>query len=147
MYISSSLLQPYYSWTIDTGATYHMCSNKTLFLSLFKLSHPHFIGLTNGTNACVSFDGNVKLHDSLILQGVLYVPNFNTILFLFPNWILNSNPLFFSLINIAYRRTFRQGINSLLLSLAIRSMIFTFSIIKPFLIHCLSVFFCIQSLL
>lgn len=63
VYKSSSLLQPFYSWIVDTGATYHMCSNKTLFLSLFKLLHPHFIG----GNVCVSFAGNVKLRDSLIL--------------------------------------------------------------------------------
>lgn len=68
-------------------------------------------------------------------------PISNTIFFLFSNWTVNSNLLSYSLFNIFYCRTFCQGINSLLVSLSIRSMIFTFFfIIEPFVIRCLSVF-------
>ena len=33
VYKSKEVLQPYYSWIIDTGATDHMCSNSSLLFS------------------------------------------------------------------------------------------------------------------
>ena len=76
VYKSSSLLQNNLSWIIDTGATDHMCSNKALFLSMTKLSQPHLIGLPNGSDTSVSFIGKVQIHTSIILDNVLYVPDF-----------------------------------------------------------------------
>lgn len=76
VYKSSSKLQLYHSWIIDTGATDHMCSNKDFFSFLTPISQSHSIGMPNGHHTSVSFIGDVKLHDSLILHGVLYVPDF-----------------------------------------------------------------------
>lgn len=76
VYSSSNLLQPHISWIMDSGATYHICSNKSLFLLLDKLPHTQYIGLPNGNDTTVSFVYNVPLHESLILTNVLYVPSF-----------------------------------------------------------------------
>ena len=76
VYKSATLLQTHFSWIVDSGATDHMCSNKSLFLSLTKLSNPQSIGLPDGHDTSVSFIGSVKLHDSIVLEGALYVPAF-----------------------------------------------------------------------
>ena len=76
VYESSHLLQPYYSWIIDSGATDHMCSNRSLFLTFHKLHQSQLIGLPDGHDTSVDFYGDIRLHDSITLQNVLYVPRF-----------------------------------------------------------------------
>lgn len=53
-----------------------MCSNKSLFQYFTQLAKPHFAGLLDGHDTPVTFVGDVKLHDSVILHVVLYVPSF-----------------------------------------------------------------------
>ena len=50
VYKSSSTLEEQYSSILDTRATDHMCSNKSLFTSLIKLKQPHQTCLPNGHN-------------------------------------------------------------------------------------------------
>lgn len=76
VYKSSDIFQPHLSWRVDSGATNHICSNKSLFSSLSKISQTQFIGLPNGNDTIVSFVGNVPLHESLVLKNVLYAPSF-----------------------------------------------------------------------
>lgn len=75
VYKSSELLHPHLSWIVDSGATDHIFSNKSIFSSLSKLPHTQFIVL-NGNDTTISFVGNLTLHASLILENVLYVPSF-----------------------------------------------------------------------
>ncbi|KAI3700839.1 hypothetical protein L2E82_45478 [Cichorium intybus] len=76
VYKSSSYLKRHISFIIDSGATDHMCSNPNLFLSMTQFSQPHTIGLPNGFSLIVSHYGDVRVHDSILLQHVLYVPSF-----------------------------------------------------------------------
>ena len=76
VYKSASHLTSHLSFIIDSGATDHMCSNSNLFLSMHPFSQPHTIGLSNGYNLVVSHYGDVRLHDSILLHNVLYVPLF-----------------------------------------------------------------------
>lgn len=70
------LLQTHNSWIIDSGATYHICSNQYLFVSLTKLIRPQSLVLPNGQGTFVNYIGDVEIHDSITLHGVLYVPEF-----------------------------------------------------------------------
>lgn len=67
------MLHKYHSWIIDTGATDHMCTNKESFMHLTPMSKPHSNYLPNGHDTLVSFVRSIQLHDSINLQGVLYV--------------------------------------------------------------------------
>lgn len=72
----SSYLHTHLSWIIDSGATDHMCCNRSLFSFLQPLSQPHSIGLPNGLKTQVTFMGDVKIHKTITLENVLYVPCF-----------------------------------------------------------------------
>lgn len=76
VYKSSSLFHTNISWIMDSGATDHIFSNRDLFSSFQSLIQPHYIGLPDGHHAIVSFVGDIHLHDSIVLHGVLYVPSF-----------------------------------------------------------------------
>ncbi|KAI3515606.1 hypothetical protein L1887_14507 [Cichorium endivia] len=71
VYKSSSVLEERFSWIVDSGASDHMCSNKSFFTSLIKLNQPHWIGFPDGHNTTVSFYGDVQLHDLVTLRDVL----------------------------------------------------------------------------
>lgn len=73
---SASLLHKHFSWIIDSGANDHMCSNKSFLVSLHKLPSPHLIGLPDGQTTFISFIGDIQLHETILLKGVLYVPSF-----------------------------------------------------------------------
>lgn len=64
------------TWIIDSGASDHICCDKTLFSSLNKFSRSHLIGLPSDQSIKVSQYGNVPIHDKIMLSQVLYVPDF-----------------------------------------------------------------------
>lgn len=64
------------SWIIDTGATDHSVSSITLFKSYSKLNHPLSIQLPNNVSVSVPHVGSVVLSDKLVLNEVLYIPDF-----------------------------------------------------------------------
>ena len=62
-------------WLIDSGASRHICANRSLFTTLKPL-HNSMVTLPNHTSLPVSFSGEVIMNDCLILRDVLYVPSF-----------------------------------------------------------------------
>ncbi|KAK9683303.1 hypothetical protein RND81_10G130400 [Saponaria officinalis] len=72
--LNSSLMRN--CWILDSGATDHMCSNKSLFIDLMHLVKPYSISLPNGQTVVISFVGSVHISSDLILRNVLYVPCF-----------------------------------------------------------------------
>ncbi|XP_012856897.1 PREDICTED: uncharacterized protein LOC105976150 [Erythranthe guttata] len=66
--------QPHY-WIIDSGASRHICNDKTLFSSLHKVNFARVI-LPDCSLVVVEYMGDVCLSDDLILKNVFYVPSF-----------------------------------------------------------------------
>jgi len=64
------------SWIVDTGAFDHMTSNLKFFTNLQPLKKPIHVTLPNGSLKVVTHAGQVPLCSKLILQNVLYVPDF-----------------------------------------------------------------------
>nr|KAJ0190415.1 hypothetical protein LSAT_V11C800399240 [Lactuca sativa] len=64
------------SWIIDSGATDHICCDQNLFSSIHTFSHSHFISLPNGQSIPVTKSGKVPIHENIILNDVLYAPQF-----------------------------------------------------------------------
>ncbi|KAF7835230.1 uncharacterized protein G2W53_010089 [Senna tora] len=63
-------------WIIDTGASNHICHNKSLMQNVRKLDKPINIHLPNGTNILVKETGTVNI-GSLQLKDVFYIPSFH----------------------------------------------------------------------
>lgn len=63
-------------WIVDTGASDHMVSNLALFSHTYKLHKPVLIGLPDGSLKHVLIAGTVHLSKDIILEDVLYVPEF-----------------------------------------------------------------------
>lgn len=63
-------------WIIDTGASDLMAFNSMLFTDIHNISQPITICLPDGSNKIVNLIGNVMLTSNILLQNVLYVPNF-----------------------------------------------------------------------
>ncbi|KAL0448485.1 UNVERIFIED_CONTAM: hypothetical protein Slati_1404900 [Sesamum latifolium] len=73
----SSFINDFGSWIIDTGATNHMCADSSLLTHTHKLINKSLVvHLPDGSSQPVELTGDVCLHDSLILHGVLCVPSF-----------------------------------------------------------------------
>ena len=54
-----------------------MCNTLVLFLNINDISYnKHYINIPNGPKVRVTKMGRIKLHDILILEDVLYVPQF-----------------------------------------------------------------------
>ena len=62
-------------WIIDSGATHHVCHEKNKFLSLSETLNQS-ISLPNGLGVKIIGTGKVKINESLILNTVLYIPDF-----------------------------------------------------------------------
>lgn len=73
---TSSLNDDLHKWIIDIRATNHICAVRNLFVSLKPLTQIFFIHLPNGSTKIVQFYGNVRLHETLCLKIVLYIPSF-----------------------------------------------------------------------
>ncbi|KZV15509.1 hypothetical protein F511_38613 [Dorcoceras hygrometricum] len=65
---------PTFSWIIDTGATHHICCSLHHFVS-FKPFNSN-VTLPNSLNIPVTHIGSVMLLPEIILQNVLFVPQF-----------------------------------------------------------------------
>lgn len=64
------------SWIIDSGASDHMCFDKSLLFQIHKLHIPHHITLPNGEKT-ISFEvGSTRITKEVVLHNVLYVPMF-----------------------------------------------------------------------
>lgn len=63
-------------WILDSGASDHMCSSKSMFSTISPLNQPITISLPNGDILSISFAGTVQITPEIILTNVLYVPNF-----------------------------------------------------------------------
>lgn len=64
-------------WIIDTGASNHMCCDKSLMHNLSVTNQPFQIALPNKQTILVHQLGTMHLTSKLVLQNVLYVPTFN----------------------------------------------------------------------
>ena len=63
-------------WIFDFGATDHICSNLSRFLSYTHISPIH-VKLPNSSSIIATIAGLVSFSDSLILSNVLYLPEFS----------------------------------------------------------------------
>lgn len=63
-------------WLIDSGATYHIIYDPSLYQSLVPLSRSS-VSLSNGQNATVTHKDTIHINTSLILRNVLCVPLFH----------------------------------------------------------------------
>ncbi|KAG7588381.1 Integrase catalytic core [Arabidopsis suecica] len=63
------------SWIIDSGATHHVCHDKALFLSLSETLN-NSVTLPTGFGVKITGIGTFKLNEFLILNNVLYIPDF-----------------------------------------------------------------------
>ncbi|KAK9758022.1 hypothetical protein RND81_01G201300 [Saponaria officinalis] len=64
------------SWILDSGATDHMCANKSLFSRLACIPNPYTISLPNGQIVTIDSVGIVPINSDITLSDVLYVPCF-----------------------------------------------------------------------
>ncbi|XP_056841747.1 uncharacterized protein LOC130494925 [Raphanus sativus] len=63
------------SWIIDSGATHHVCHDRSKFLTLSDTLNQS-VSLPNGLGVQIVGTGQVKINESLILNNVLYIPDF-----------------------------------------------------------------------
>ncbi|KAF7842363.1 uncharacterized protein G2W53_004661 [Senna tora] len=63
-------------WIIDTGATSHMCSNKSLIRDLKPLMQPRLVHLPDKSKKIIHNIGTVIINSELVLKNVLFVPSF-----------------------------------------------------------------------
>lgn len=62
-------------WIVDSGATKHICSSATSFISMRSINNS-FVTLPDHTPILVHFSGDIKLNSRIILKDVLFVPHF-----------------------------------------------------------------------
>ena len=62
-------------WIVDSGATQHIFSQASVFVSLHPIHHTT-VTLPNHSQILVHFASDVKLHFDLELKDVLFVPKF-----------------------------------------------------------------------
>ena len=77
-------------WIVDSGATSHITFSLDTFLE-YKPMHNYHVSLPNGSRVSVAAVGSVSLSASLILQNVLYIPDFKVNLLSVPALLSNSN--------------------------------------------------------
>ncbi|KAJ9554588.1 hypothetical protein OSB04_018633 [Centaurea solstitialis] len=63
-------------WILDSGASKHICCDRNMFLHIHPIQDSN-VKLPNGSIIPVSGIGNVRLNDILLLEDVLYVPQFH----------------------------------------------------------------------
>lgn len=74
--LSSSTADVAYSWVIDSGASSHICFDKSVFINLRPAQHVSVV-LPTQSRFMVEYVGDIKLTDDLILHNVLLVPQFS----------------------------------------------------------------------
>ena len=70
-----SMLNSRIYWIVDSGASKHICTNRSLFLNLKPLQNST-VTLPNNAVVPVKHIGDVRLKQDLLLTDVLYVPDF-----------------------------------------------------------------------
>lgn len=63
-------------WIIDSGASDHMCNNKSLLHDFQTISNPSHVSIANGHTVPVLGTGNVNLLSDIIKSCALYIPGF-----------------------------------------------------------------------
>lgn len=63
-------------WIIDSGASDHMTSDKSLLFNIQTLSVPYLVSLPNGYKVKVHNVDSLALFPNFILHNVLYIPIF-----------------------------------------------------------------------
>jgi len=64
------------SWILDSGASDHICSDKTFLHDLSVLSVPVMVKLPNGTHVQVTQQGKLHITQGFVLEHVLVIPHF-----------------------------------------------------------------------
>lgn len=64
------------TWIIDSGASNHMCFDKSALFSIKTLEIPHSVTLPNGQKTHAYNIGNTYIADNVVLSNILYVPMF-----------------------------------------------------------------------
>lgn len=75
--LSPSLISDRQWWIADSGASRHICANRSMFLHLHAIMNS---SIMLHDNSCVSVQssGDVPLRSTVILKDVLYVPSFKS---------------------------------------------------------------------
>lgn len=63
-------------WVIDTGATHHITPHLSLFENYNELTKPEYITMPDRSKREIKHVGRVLLHDNLVIEDVLHVPEF-----------------------------------------------------------------------
>ncbi|CAA7043502.1 unnamed protein product [Microthlaspi erraticum] len=63
------------SWIIDSGATHHVCHDKSLFEDISTASNTS-VTLPTGLGVQIAGIGRIKMSEYMILNNVLYIPDF-----------------------------------------------------------------------
>ena len=64
-------------WVIDSGATYHMTGNSSIFSTFQSQPSPSTVTLVDGSHSCVLGSGTIVPSPSIPLTSVLSLPNFS----------------------------------------------------------------------
>ena len=64
------------AWTLDSGASEHMCSERAALHDLCPLQQPILVRLPNGSQVKVTEHGKLRISKDVVLNHVLHVPNF-----------------------------------------------------------------------
>ena len=71
------LLSASHSWIMDSGATDHMCYDLNLFSVYTVLQDSgNTITIPNGKQVLITHIGTIHLKNNIVLEGVLFVPDF-----------------------------------------------------------------------
>lgn len=63
------------SWVIDSGATHHVCHNRSPFTTLKPLLNT-FVTLPTGNSVSIIGIGPITLSDNITLKNFLFIPQF-----------------------------------------------------------------------
>lgn len=66
---------PFCSWILDSGATDHICSSLSFFVSYHEI-RPIHVQLPNGSNVLASHLGSILISPNFLLHNVLHIPSF-----------------------------------------------------------------------